>query len=116
MVLAGTGGSAGSPGFGACARASFPCVAGISLAAARIRVNTVAPGAILTPRLLDMTTSERRAESAASIPLGRLGEPEEVAKAVVFLASDLASYVTGQTLVVDGGASVKFPLSLRSNP
>ena len=88
----------------------------VELAAARIRVNTVAPGAILTPRLLDMTTSERRAESAASIPLGRLGEPEEVAKAVVFLASDLASYVTGQTLVVDGGASVKFPLSLRSNP
>jgi NAD(P)-dependent dehydrogenase (short-subunit alcohol dehydrogenase family) len=86
----------------------------IELAAARIRVNTVAPGAILTPRLLDMTTPERRAESAASIPLGRLGEPEEVAKAVVFLASDLASYVTGQTLVVDGGASVKFPLSLRS--
>ena len=88
----------------------------VELAAARIRVNTVAPGAILTPRLLEMSTSESRAESAASIPLGRLGEPEEVAKAVVFLASDLASYVTGQTLVVDGGASVKFPLSLRSNP
>ena len=76
----------------------------IELAPARIRVNTVAPGAILTPRLLDMTTPERRAESAASIPLGRLGEPEEVAKAVVFLASDLASYVTGHTLVIDGGA------------
>jgi len=86
----------------------------VELAPARIRVNTVAPGAILTPRLLDMTTPERRAESAASIPLGRLGEPEEVAKAVVFLASDLASYVTGHTLVIDGGASVKFPLSVRS--
>ena len=86
----------------------------VELAAARVRVNTVAPGAILTPRLLAMTTPERRIDSAATIPLARLGEPEEVARAAVFLASDLASYVTGQTLVVDGGASVKFPLSLRA--
>ncbi len=45
--------------------------------------------------------------------MGRWGEPEEVANAIVFLASDLASYITGQTLVVDGGATVQFPLSLR---
>ena len=80
----------------------------VELAAARIRVNTVAPGAILTPRLLDMTTPERRADSAASVPLGRLGEPEEVARAAVFLASDLASYVTGHTLPVDGGWMAAF--------
>ena len=84
----------------------------VELAPHGVRVNAVAPGAIRTPRLLAITTEERRAESARSIPLGRLGEPEEIANVVAFLASDLASYVTGQTLVTDGGASVKFPLSL----
>jgi len=84
----------------------------IELAPHGVRVNAVASGAIRTPRLLAITTEERRAESARSIPLGRLGEPEEIANVVAFLASDLASYVTGQTVVTDGGASVKFPLSL----
>ena len=85
----------------------------IELAASGIRVNSVAPGAIATPRALAGTTPERRSESARTIPLGRWGAPEEVAHAMVFLASDLASYITGQTLVVDGGATVQFPLSLR---
>jgi len=85
----------------------------IELASAGVRVNAVAPGAVLTPRLVAATTPERRAETAAAVPLGRIAEPEEVARAALFLASDLASYVTGQTLMVDGGASVKFPLSLR---
>ena len=84
----------------------------VELAPKGVRVNAVAPGAIRTPRVLAATTEERREASARSIPLGRMGEPEEIAKVVTFLASDLASYVTGQTLVADGGASVKFPLSL----
>lgn len=84
----------------------------VELAPKGVRVNAVAPGAVLTPRVLAMTTPERREESSRSIPLGRMGEPEEIARAAIFLASDLAGYVTGQTLVVDGGASVKFPLSL----
>jgi len=84
----------------------------IELAPKGVRVNAVAPGAIKTPRVLAATTEERRAASARSIPLGRMGEPEEIAKVATFLASDLASYVTGQTVVADGGASVKFPLSL----
>ena len=86
----------------------------VELAASGIRVNSVAPGAIATPRALARTTSERRAESARAIPMGRWGTPDEVATVVLFLASDLASYITGQTVVVDGGATVQFPLSLRA--
>jgi 3-oxoacyl-[acyl-carrier protein] reductase len=59
-------------------------------------------------------SDERQAESAASIPLGRLAAPADIANAVTFLASDLASYITGQTIVVDGGATAQFPLSLRA--
>lgn len=86
----------------------------VELASAAIRVNAVAPGAILTPRVLERLTPERRAESARAIPMGRLGQPDEIAKVVVFLASDLASYITGQTVIVDGGATAQFPLSLRA--
>ena len=69
-----------------------------------IRVNAVCPGLIRT-RLTASSFSnpEILSEYFKHIPLGRGGEPEEVAKAVMFLASDLASYITGTTLVVDGG-------------
>jgi NAD(P)-dependent dehydrogenase (short-subunit alcohol dehydrogenase family) len=86
----------------------------IELAERNVRVNAVAPGAVLTPRVVELISEEGRAESASSIPLRRYATPEEIAAAVVFLASDLASYVTGQTLVVDGGATAQFPLSLRA--
>jgi 3-oxoacyl-[acyl-carrier protein] reductase len=86
----------------------------VELAAGGVRVNAVAPGAVLTPRVAALMDEVRRAESAASIPLGRLATPDDIAHAVTFLASDLASYITGQTLVVDGGATVQFPLSLRA--
>ena len=86
----------------------------VELASYGVRVNAVAPGAVLTHRVAERQTAERRAESARSIPMARYAEPEEIAKAVVFLASELASYVTGQTLVVDGGATAQFPLSLRA--
>jgi NAD(P)-dependent dehydrogenase (short-subunit alcohol dehydrogenase family) len=79
-----------------------------------VRVNAVAPGAVLTPRVAAIMSEERRIESAASIPLGRLATPDDIARAVAFLCSDLAAYVTGQTLAVDGGATAQFPLSLRA--
>lgn len=69
-----------------------------------IRVNAVAPGAIRTPINREAwETEEARAKLLKLIPYGRIGEPEDVAKAVAWLASDEADYVTGATLYVDGG-------------
>jgi NAD(P)-dependent dehydrogenase (short-subunit alcohol dehydrogenase family) len=74
----------------------------------RIRVNAVSPGAIDTPGLSDLLASSEAGEQrkkmiSTSVPLGRLGTPDEIAKAVVFLASDDSSYITGTELFVDGG-------------
>jgi NAD(P)-dependent dehydrogenase (short-subunit alcohol dehydrogenase family) len=74
----------------------------------RIRVNAISPGSIDTPGLNDLLASseageQRRKMISGAVPLGRLGAPEEVAKAVVFLASDDSSYITGVELFVDGG-------------
>jgi NAD(P)-dependent dehydrogenase (short-subunit alcohol dehydrogenase family) len=78
------------------------------LKARRIRVNAVSPGTIDTPGLNDLLASseageQRRNMISTAVPLGRFGTPDEIAKAVVFLASDDASYVTGIELFVDGG-------------
>lgn len=74
----------------------------------RIRVNAVSPGSIDTPGLSGLLASspageERKKMISSLTPLGRLGKPDEIAKAVVFLASDDSSYVTGAELFVDGG-------------
>ena len=72
-----------------------------------IRVNRVAPGATDTRALRSyFATPERRAIAAAGVPLGRVGMPDDIAKVVVFMASDLAGWVTGQTLSADGGQSI----------
>ena len=74
----------------------------------RIRVNAVSPGSIDTPGLSELLgsseTGQQRLKMISNVvPLGRLGQPDEIAKAVVFLASDDASYITGTELFVDGG-------------
>ena len=71
----------------------------------KIRVNAVAPGGINTEGARRLGRGEPQQQS--TVPLGHRAEPEEIASAVLFLASDLASYVTGETLVVDGGATVR---------
>lgn len=72
------------------------------LASRNIRVNAVAPGYIQTD-MTDALNADQKAGVLSHIPLGRVGTPEEIAHAVVFLASPASSYVTGQTLLVDGG-------------
>ena len=74
----------------------------------RIRVNAVSPGSIETPGLNELLasteTGQQRLQMLSNgVPLGRLGTPDEIAKAVVFLASDDSSYITGTELFVDGG-------------
>jgi NAD(P)-dependent dehydrogenase (short-subunit alcohol dehydrogenase family) len=74
----------------------------------RIRVNAVSPGPIDTPGLSELLASSETGEQrkkmiSTTVPLGRFGRPEEIAKAVVFLASDDSSYITGTELFVDGG-------------
>lgn len=80
----------------------------LDLQARHIRVNAVSPGATNTPGLSGLAPDEQQAEQmlkqfATAIPMGRLADPDEIAKAVVFLASDDSSYVTGIELFVDGG-------------
>jgi 2-deoxy-D-gluconate 3-dehydrogenase len=74
----------------------------LELAPHGIWVNAIAPGGIRTPGIGDVD-DEALAAFAGMIPMGRLGDPDEIGRAVLFLASDLASYITGAQLVVDGG-------------
>jgi NAD(P)-dependent dehydrogenase (short-subunit alcohol dehydrogenase family) len=78
----------------------------LELAPHAITVNAVAPGATDTPLNATAYTAEVRRTYEERIPLGHIGSAEEVADAILFLASDAARYVTGQELVVDGGLTI----------
>ena len=76
----------------------------LEMAGRNIRVNAIAPGPIATPMTADTRdTPERYENLVKQIPLGRFGEADEIAKLAVFLASDAASFITGQVIVADGG-------------
>jgi 3-oxoacyl-[acyl-carrier protein] reductase len=102
-----TGPVTGQPGFapyGAskAAMLGFMRSAAVELAASGVTVNAVLPGNVKTPGFFDLS-EEHQQRMAASIPMGYVADPEDVAWAVRFLASPEARYITGQTLIVDGG-------------
>jgi NAD(P)-dependent dehydrogenase (short-subunit alcohol dehydrogenase family) len=114
IVLAGsTAAVSGVPSFGAYAASkaairSFARTWAAELADRGIRVNTVIPGPIETPGLKELAPAGGEQElldsQVATVPLGRLGRPEEIASAVAFLASEASSFMTGAELFVDGGS------------
>jgi NAD(P)-dependent dehydrogenase (short-subunit alcohol dehydrogenase family) len=115
VILTGsTAASSGTPAFSvyAASKAAIRAFARnwiLDLKDRNIRVNTISPGATRTPGLVELAGSDPTAQQglvdylAAQIPLGRVGDPDEIAKAAVFLASDDASFVNGAELFVDGG-------------
>ncbi len=114
IVLAGsTSASAGVPSFGAYA-ASKAAIRSLGrtwaaeLVARKVRVNTVVPGPVETPGLRGLAPTEQQQAledgEAATVPMGRVGRPDEIASAVLFLASDQSSFMTGAELFVDGGS------------
>jgi NAD(P)-dependent dehydrogenase (short-subunit alcohol dehydrogenase family) len=87
--------------------------AAMDLARHGIRVNGVAPGVVDTPIAeLVVHDPDLAPKYLKTIPLGRFGQPEDIANAVLFLASDAASYITGQTIVIDGGQTLGIPGAL----
>jgi NAD(P)-dependent dehydrogenase (short-subunit alcohol dehydrogenase family) len=110
-------GIVGDPGYTAYASSKAACIhlsktAALELARSHIRVNAIAPAFTHTPMVDEMVSTHRDPARALQklgniIPLGRLGTPEEIANAALFLASDESSFMTGAVLVLDGGLTVQ---------
>jgi NAD(P)-dependent dehydrogenase (short-subunit alcohol dehydrogenase family) len=83
--------------------------AAVELGPKGIRVNAVAPGVVWTPRVSAFLGEAGKERNSANAPLRRVAQTANIASALLFFTSDLAGYVSGQTLVVDGGVSAKFP-------
>jgi 3-oxoacyl-[acyl-carrier protein] reductase len=80
------------------------------LAPLGIRVNAIAPGPVETPMMASSLSEEQKAAFAKTIPIGRIGQPQDIGDAAAFLASDAASFITGVTLPVAGGTDLKVGL------
>ena len=113
IITGSTAASKGNPAFGVYAATkaalrSFTRTWAAELAGRNIRVNVIAPGPTATPGLSGLATDPAEAQDlldslASNVPLGRLAQPAEIANAVLFLASDQASFITGTELFADGG-------------
>jgi NAD(P)-dependent dehydrogenase (short-subunit alcohol dehydrogenase family) len=84
--------------------------ASVELAGDHVRINAVAPGFVRTPRLQERIDPETWTKIERTIPVGRVALPHEIARALLFLTSDLAGYVTGQVIGMDGGLASATPL------
>lgn len=102
-VGTGNGVYAGSKG----ALSMFVRVAALELASKKIRVNAVCPGMIQTQMIQEGAVSEQLEDGLADYPLGRYGEPKDVALAIIYLLSEASSWVTGTNMVIDGGVTIR---------
>lgn len=121
VMIASVSGLAGAPFHGAYGAAkaallSLVRTAAVELGPAGIRVNAVAPGQIRTPRIIEQMAARPDGGPPPIEPLGKLGEPPDIAGAVLYLCSDLAGHVSGHTLVVDGGVTARFAYPLGEPP
>jgi len=96
--------------YGAAKAGLLSCVRtlAVELGPQNVRANAVAPGFVWTPRISQLIDEQGKKRSEANVPLGRVALPQDIASAILFLSSDLASYVNGVTLIVDGGVEAKF--------
>lgn len=111
VAMPGTSGYAASKG----GMNAFIRTAALELARENVTVNGVEPGYIMTQAMGLLADEEELREMASLIPAGKIGMPEDIAYTMLFLASDQASYITGQTIVVDGGSTLpESPVVLRA--
>lgn len=112
--VASVSGLSSAPGHGAygvfkAGLVSLVRTAAVELGPSGVRVNAVAPGFVLTPRMAEVLDAAQLENSRAAAPLARLTTPADIAAGITFLVSDLAAAVTGQTLVIDAGATSSYP-------